>query len=484
MTRDDDPADLDHSPEELRRMTQAVVSRVLAHQASIEGAPACGDVEALELFRSLREGPPERGTPIEELLGPLFDDLVPRSFNTTSGGYLAYVPGGGLYEAALADLIADATNRYTGVWVAAPGLAQLEANVVDWLCGWMSYPGTARGILTSGGSFASLSAVVCAREAILGSRLRDGTMYVSTQTHHCVAKAARIAGVLPDRVREIAVDASFRMRVDALAEAIAADRREGAVPFLVVSSAGTTNTGAVDPLDAIADLCEQEARAGSRLWHHVDGAYGACFHLVPELRPLLAGLPRADSITLDPHKGLFLPYGTGALLVRDGDALRAAHAATASYMPAGADPAEWYDTSQLGPELSRPFRGLRVWLALKVHGAARFRAALAEKRQLALLAAEELGRTPGIAVDASPQLSLVAFHAARPGADQARQDADTRELLRRVNARRRVFLSGCQTEGRFLCRICVLSFRTREAHVRAAIEDVAAAAAEIMGERG
>jgi aromatic-L-amino-acid decarboxylase len=476
---DDDLADLDHTPAELRRMAEAVLDRVIAHLASLERAPACGDLDAIDLCRAMRAGPPEEGTPLEELLGPLFDEWVPRSINTAGPGYLGYIPAGGLFEGALADLVSDATNRYTGVYITAPALVQLEANVLAWLCEWMGYPSTARGLLTSGGSLASLSAVVCARDALLGARLRDGTAYVSTQGHHCLAKAARIAGVLPDRVREIAVDEAYRMRVDALEAAIDADRRAGLVPFFVASSAGTTNTGAVDPLREIADLCDREASRHAPIWHHCDGAYGACFHMVPELRPLLAGLSRADSITLDPHKGFFLPYGTGALLVRDGAALRAAHAATASYMPAGVDPDEWYDPTQLGPELSKPFRGLRLWLALRVHGAARFRAALAEKRRLALLAAEELERVPGIVIEARPQLTVIPFSFARPGADAARRDADTRELLRRVNAGQRVFLSSFTLEGRFVCRLCVLSFRTRERHVRAALDDIRDAAAEL-----
>jgi aromatic-L-amino-acid decarboxylase len=196
--------------------------------------------------------------------------------------------------------------------------------------------------------------------------------------------------------------------------------------------------------------------------------------MVPELRPLLAGLPRADSLALDPHKGLFLPYGTGAVLVRDGEALRAAHAATAGYLPDVPD--EFHDPSQFGPELSRPYRGLRVWLPVKLLGAARLRAAVAEKRALAVSAAERLARVPGLRLVAPPQLSLLAFRLERPGASAEQSDADTRALLARVNARQRVMLSGCTVGGRYLARICVLSFRTRAAHVDAAVEDVVAEA--------
>jgi len=279
-------------------------------------------------------------------------------------------------------------------------------------------------------------------------------------------------------VRHMPVDEAFRMRVDALAEAVRQDRAAGLRPFMVVSSAGTTNTGAVDPLDAIADVCAAEG-----LWHHVDGAYGAFFHVCPELRPLLAGLPRADSLTLDPHKGLFMPYGTGALLVRDGSALRAVHGMSAGYLPGTPDPDAFYDPSQYGPELSRGFPGLRIWMCLKVFGAARFRAALLEKRALAVQAAERIAALPGIAMVAQPQLSLFAFHATRPGATLDEENRATADLLERVTRRGRVMLTGCTVDGRFLGRVCVLSFRTRRANVEDCVRHVREEAEAILAQR-
>jgi aromatic-L-amino-acid decarboxylase len=457
-------------------MGEAVLRRVVDHLASLGDQPACGDVDVAELCRSMREAAPEEGVPLDGLLDSLFDDWVPRSFTTPGPGYLAFIPGGGLYPAALADFIACATNRFTGVWAAAPALVQLESNVLDWLADWMGYPETARGLLTPGGSMANFSAVFCAREKLLGEHLRQGTVYASDQVHHSVPKAAKLAGILGDRVRSIPSDADFRLRPDALVQAIEADRAAGLRPFLVVSSAGTTNTGAVDPLDAIADICAAEG-----LWHHVDGAYGATFHMVPELRGLLAGLPRADSITLDPHKGLFLPYGTGALLVRNGEDLRDAYAATAGYLPD--HPEDLYDPSQYGPELSRDYRGLRVWLPVKLYGTARLRAALTEKRALTLHAAEAIGALPGIVMTAPPQLSLFAFHLTWPGASLDDENAATEELLNRVVARGRVMITGCRVVDRYLARVCVLSFRTRADRVDACVEDVTTAAAAVLAER-
>ena len=526
MPAHDDPADLEFSPDDMRRMTRAVTERGIDHIASLAAQPVCGDVRAEELARSLREPAPEDPSPLEPLLEALFAEWIPRSFNAPAPGYLAYIPGGGLFPAALADFIADTTNRFTGVWQAAPVLVQLEANALDWLREWMDFPQTTRGLFTTGGSMANLNAILCARERHLGNDIRRGVMYASTQVHHSIVKSARIAGVFDDRVRSIDVDEEYRMRVDALAESIRRDRAEGLTPFLVVSSAGTTNTGAVDPLEMIADLC-----AAERLWHHVDGAYGAFFYMDPALRPQLAGLPRADSLTLDPHKGMFLPYGTGALLVRDGAALRAAHHVPhAGYLPTRADDDEFYDPSLHGPDLSRGFPGLRVWFCVKLLGTARFRAAIAEKRQLAVEAAARISRIPGIVMDAQPQLSLFAFHLSRAGAERLRpergaggkhgqavppsdpstgsgssrassrgesawawgptrseledENAATRALMDGVTARGRVMLTGCTIDERYLGRVCVLSFRTRRDHIDACVDDVAAETAVILAGAG
>ncbi len=455
-------------------MTDQVVARCIAHIASLDRQPACGDVDAAALCRALREPAPEQGAALEPLLDRLFGDWIPRSFTAPSPGYLAYIPGGGLYPAALADFIANTTNRYTGVWQAAPALVQLEANALDWLRDWMGFPPGTRGLFTTGGSMATFNAIVCARERHLGAEIRRGVLYTSDQAHHSVLKSAKLAGIMPDRVRPIGSDDRFRMRADRLADAIAADRRAGLSPFAVVSSAGTTNTGAVDPLDAIADLCAREG-----LWHHIDGAYGAFFYLIEELRGTLHGLPRADSLTLDPHKGMFLPYGTGALLVRDGAALRAAHEATADYLPAMPHPEDFYDPSQHGPELSRGYPGLRVWLSVKLFGAAAFRAAIAEKRALTLEARARVAALPGIVIDAEPELSLFAFHLTWPGASRADEDAATRAVMEKTTQRGRVMVTGCSAHGRALGRVCVLSFRTHQPQIDALIEDMAAAIEDI-----
>lgn len=459
-------------------MTDMVAARCLAHIASLPAQPICGDVHDTAICRALKEPPPAAGTALAPLVDLVLDTCVPRSFNAAAPGYLAFIPGGGVFPAALADFISATTNRFTGVWQAAPALVQLEANALDWLRIWMGLPEGSRGLFTAGGSTATFNALLCARERHLGAEIRRGVLYTSDQAHHSVLKSAKLAGIMPDRVRALACDDCYRLPIDALRAAVAHDRAQGLTPFAVVSSAGTTNTGAVDPLEAIADLCAAEG-----LWHHVDGAYGAFFQLCPALADTLRGLSRADSLTLDPHKGMFLPYGTGALLVRDGATLRAAHEATADYLPAMPHPEDFYDPSQHGPDLSRGFPGLRVWLAVKMYGTDRYRAAVEEKRALALDAFQRVEALPGIVIDAEPELSLFAFHVTWPGASRSDEDAATRALMQRTTDRGRVMITGAVARGRYVGRVCVLSFRTHEREIDALLDDMTAALGEILPAR-
>jgi aromatic-L-amino-acid decarboxylase len=460
---------------DLRALVAAAVDRICGELRELPTRPACVTEGGAELARSLREPLPRTGSPLPELLATIFDRALPVSYNTPGPGYLAYIPGGGLLHAAVADLIADAINRYVGLWRAAPGLVQLESNVISWLCEIVGLPAGSGGVLTSGGSLANFSATVAARH-VLGERFADGTIYTSTQAHHSVARAALLAGFPARQVRAIEVDASQRVRVELVAEAIAADRAAGLRPCMIVASAGTTNTGAVDDLEGLADLARREA-----IWLHVDGAYGGSFALTERGRAALRGLGRADSITLDPHKGFFLPYGTGALLVRDPAALRRAHSVRAEYLPAMQEDPDLVDFCELSPELSRDFRGLRLWLPLKLVGVDAFAAALDEKLDLARYAAQVLEAMPAVELLAAPQLSLLAFrHApARLRGDEAALDLHNERLLAAINRRGRVYLTGTRLRGRFVLRICVLSFRTHRDRVDAGLADVAAAIAEL-----
>ena len=412
-------------------------------------------------------------------LAALLVQAAEGGLNTIGPGYLAYIPGGGLPATAIASLVADLLNRYTGLVPAAPGLMRLESDVLRWLANEFGYGPGAAGLLTSGGSLSQLAAMVTARHARFGDVAvpADARAYTSSQAHRSVAKALRLAGHGSEALRTVAVDDRWRMDPAALAEAVKRDRASGLRPFLVVAAAGTTNTGAIDPLPAIADVCAEHG-----LWLHVDGAYGGAFVLCPEGRAALRGIERADSITFDPHKGMFLPYGTGALLVREGEALRRAHHDEADYLQdleldlhSGAD----MSPAEHGPELSRPFRGLRLWLPLMLHGARAFREALSEKLALARSLHEGLARLADVEIVDPPQLSIVAFRARRRrGEPLTAWNARNEAWMDAINARGRVLLSSTllsAAEGpAFTLRACVLSFRTHADRIAALLEDAPA----------
>src|SRR3989454_8649931 len=346
---------------DLRRLIDACADYVVEHIDSLPRQPSF-DVEGAGLVAASFDEPvPEEGRPIETILDRL-RPAVAKSFTTAGPGYLAFIPGGGIPSAAVADLVACAVNRFVGVAAAAPALARIEAQAISWLAGLMGYPPGAGGILTSGGSLSNLIALVTARAARLPENFLDGTLYASEETHLALFKVARTAG-FPDRnVRRIAVDGRFRLRPDRLEAAVVSDRVQGRRPFFVVANVGTTNTGAIDPLPEILDIARRH-----ELWVHADAAYGGFFRLIPEGAARMPGVERCDSITLDPHKGLFLPYGTGCLLVRDPETLRRAH-------PGGAAHPQDGTAGQGGPHLTHPLpqrsRGLprlRLLLPLPPH---------------------------------------------------------------------------------------------------------------------
>src|SRR5688572_5965091 len=384
---------LEPTGQEMRRLVDEAMRRIIEHIESLPSQPAFNTEDAADYARTLIEAMPEQGSSYEALLDHLFEDCIPRSFNTASPGYFAYIPGGGIFHAAVADLIADSVNRYVGVNAAAPALVQLETNVVRWFCEIVGYGAGSGGMLTTGGSLANFIAIVTARKELLPEQFFGGTLYCSDQVHHSFQKAASLAGFPYANIREVPSDETFRMRLDALEDAILRDRRQGMTPFLVVGSAGTTNTGAIDDLDAIATIARKHS-----MWFHVDGAYGAFFMLTDRGRSVMRGIERADSIVLDPHKTIFLPYGTGGLLVRDATALRRAHSLHADYLPPMQSEDELVDFCEISPELSRDFRGLRVWLPLKMVGAAEFRRQLDEKLDLTAWATEELRGIEGVEI--------------------------------------------------------------------------------------
>jgi aromatic-L-amino-acid decarboxylase len=464
---------LEPTAEEMRSMGRRALEFLVEFIGELPNAAASDLDGLLELAAGFRDPLPEQGRDFDDLLGRVAEGAA-KGFNTTGPGYLAYIPGGGLFAAAVADFLACGVNRFVNVWNAAPAFAQIEATVIRWLCELFGLPEPAGGVLTSGGSMANFSAIVTARRTRLPEDFLGGTLYVSDQVHASVTKSAILAGFPAANVREVRSDATLAIDVSALRAAIERDRAEGLQPFLVVGSAGTTNTGRVDPLEELASVA---AEAG--LWFHVDAAYGGFFVLTDRGRARFAGIERADSITLDPHKAMFLPYGTGCLLVRDRALLREAHSLHAAYLQDLAPEGEIPNFTDSSPELSRDFRGLRVWLPLQLHGAGAFRAALEEKLDLAEWLFRTLREASGFDLPWEPDLTVVAFRYEPAAGDP---EEFNRRLLERINASRRVFLSSTEIGGRFVIRACIVSHRTHRDRIEEAAEIIRSSARDLERE--
>jgi aromatic-L-amino-acid/L-tryptophan decarboxylase len=453
---------LDPDPRTFTEWMDAAGQFIVSFVDGLNDAPANGPELAESVASRLGVPPLDLPRRFNDVLAT-FAEASQYAMETAGPRFFGYIPGGGLPSSAIAEMLARAVNRQTAVSWAAPGLVAMEQGVLRWLCSVFGLPAGSGGLITTGASMGTLSAVVAARHLHLGQEICHGTLYVSEHTHLCVAKAARIAGIRPEHVRVVPVGPDLRMDVAAAARVIAADRSAGLRPFMLVGTAGTTDSGTVDPLMELATLARRED-----LWLHVDGAYGGFFQLTQRGQDRLVGISLADSITLDPHKSLFLPHGTGVLLVRDPESLRAAHAEDGPYLRHSASTGMLPNYADLGIELTRESRGLRLWLPLHLHGVDAFRNALNEKLDLAEQAHDELYRMPGIHVPWRPELSTVVFH------DVAGNSA-TRRLLDRINASRKVLLSPTSIRRQTMIRMCVLSHRTHAEHVNEALEVIRSA---------
>lgn len=406
----------------------------------------------------------EEGIDIGQALALLRRNMDTTGINPTSGRFLGYIPGGGLYHAALGDYLAAVTNRFAGLYFASPGAVRIENIVIRWLADAVGYPDKAAGNLTSGGSLANLSAIVTARDAfgVKGRKIDQSVVYVTEHAHHCIDKAFHISGLNTCIKRNVRVDANYRMDPKALDQAIVADKTSGLHPWLIVAAAGTTNTGAVDPLGDIREIA-----SAHQLWFHVDGAYGGLFALCPEGRNVLQGIHMSDSIVLDPHKALFLPYGTGAVLVKERQNLYAAFNAQADYIQNIIDDVDELSPADLSPELTKHFRGLRLWLALKLIGVAPFRAALSEKIHLARYFYEKIKEIDGFEPGPYPDLSVVTY---RYLPKQGDADAFNRKLVEAIQQDGRIFISSTRIDGKLVLRTAVLCFRTHLDDVNEALD--------------
>ena len=453
------PLDLDHAT--MQRLGRQVADVVAEHLATLRAQRVLTNGLAAETRGRLGEPPPEEPVSFDALLRELQTDIFPYSAREPHPRFMAYVPGSPTFPAVLGDWLATGYNFFAGVWSVAEGPNAVELAILEWFRQWLGMPAGTGGLLTNGGSGATLTAIIAARHAVVGddaSRLPRLTLYASDQVHSAALRAAWIAGVPRSHVRVLPSDEEYRLRTADVRAAIAADRRAGLIPLAVVASAGTTNTGAVDPLDELADLCEAE-----HVWLHADAAYGGFAALTERGASLLAGLGRCDSVALDPHKWLFVPFECGSLLVREPERLRAAFQVLPDYLRDVAAKHDAVNFADYGEQLTRQSRALKVWVGVRYFGLAAIRAEIDRAMDLALYA-ERLVRADGLLELLSPaRLGVVCFRVHPPGTD----DADALDALNeRVNAALsasgRFMISSTRLRGTYALRVCVLSFRTTE----------------------
>lgn len=448
---------LEPDPGERQKIIGEAAAYVDRFIDSLPTAKAFAD-GACENLKSLSVG--DAGKTFGELVGILRDEVNRIGLNSSSGGCFAYIPGGGIWTSAIADMLAAATNRYAGVFAASPGAVMIENQMIRWLCSIIGYPSDAHGNLSSGGSIANLTAIQTARDSfgINSANVIKAVIYLTPHTHHCIHKALHTTGLDEAVRREVPINSVYQMRADALRRMMSKDREDGLRPFLVVATAGTTDTGAIDPLDAIADVCAEH-----KAWFHVDAAYGGFFILVDRLEAKFKGIERSDSVVVDPHKGLFLPFGTGVVLIKNSSALLKSYSHVAPYM----QDALGYDEvspADCGPELTKHFRGLRLWLPLHLHGLEVFRANLEEKFLLCRYFYKEIRRM-GFETGPEPDLSVALF---RYPASQ--RDEFNRKLLDAILTDGRCSFSSTEIEGEFWIRCAVLNFRSHLPEIKLSLK--------------
>jgi len=443
---------LEPSPAQRKHVREKVVAYAEEFLNSIETTKAYNVTEDKGI--GILESPiSEEPIPIQDVVALVRDHVDRPGLNPASGGHIAYIPGGGIYFSALGDYLADVTNRYAGVFFAGPGAVRMENMLIRWLGEILGYPKSTAGNLTSGGSLANLIAIVTARDAmkISSTDVKRAVIYLTQQAHHSIDKAIRVAGLKECILRYIPMDDQFRMNSKLLNRQIAKDQRSKLKPFLVIASAGSTDTGAIDPLKEIGEIARNQ-----KLWYHVDAAYGGFFVLTKEGKEKLRGIEDSDSVVIDPHKGLFLPYGLGVVLVKDRKKLYESHYYVANYMQDAISEMEEPSPAELSPELTKPFRGMRLWLPLKLHGIKPFRACLEEKLLLAKYFHKEI-QAIGFEVGPEPELSVVTYRYIPKKGDA---DEFNKRLLEEVVRDGRVFISSTVLNGQYTLRFACLAFRT------------------------
>jgi glutamate/tyrosine decarboxylase-like PLP-dependent enzyme len=475
------PADfgLTLSPAQVKELLEVTGEHILTFQRELAdgvhpasgvepaGHRRCPQVSAV--LAELREDAvPTTGTDIRELLDELFRKAMPNGTMHTHPGFMAHVPPGGLFQGAVGDFIARALTRLTGAWPAAPGLQQIEENVIRWFCTMLGYGPGSHGYLTTSGSAANFVALVCAVRRAKERGVCHPVLYVSAEGHANVLKAAMMAGLPAARVRVIGVGPDFALDTRELADRIAADRAAGLAPVAVVATAGTARSGAVDELDVIAQLCREE-----RLWLHADACFGGFFRITARGRAALHGIEQADSISVDAHTSLFLPRGSSALLVKDRTSLRTTFEIPGAAYPSSVDEPDLAHVGMAGPDQSREIRGLTAWLPLKMHGVAAFERCLDEKLDLATYLADRLPAIPGIEVISEHPLYLPVVIFKLRGDGRRAEDCANARLCELICSHGNVYLTTMSLPGHGLVvRACILHPQTNRAVVDRLLDDV------------
>jgi len=458
--------------EAMRRAGYAAVDALAARMADPEAEPVLRRATPAEMRERLGGAPPEQGAGLDAVLARVIEDVLPYQAGTNHPGYFAFIPYFTTWPAALAELIAAAINVSPWAWMESPAATQIELEVIDWFRGWLGMPESTAGLLVSGGSAANLTALLVAREAA-GGPSEDSVVYVSDQGHSSLARTARAMGLRPHQIRVLPTDDRWRLQPETVIAAVGADRRAGRVPIALCASAGSTSTGAVDPLPGLADLCAAEG-----LWLHVDAAYGGFAALTPEGRALLTGIERADSVTVDPHKWLFQPLECGGVLVRDGERLARTFAIHPDYL----DSTETHTTGEAnlgewGLQLSRGTHALKVWMSVQAFGLAAFRAAIDRNMELAAYAEELVHGHDTLTLMAPASLGIVCFRREWPGCDEAETERRGIALADALERSGDAFVSTTRLAGRHAIRLCILNPTSGAAHVRRVIEHFAQAPA-------
>jgi glutamate/tyrosine decarboxylase-like PLP-dependent enzyme len=445
-------------PEQMRALGYQVVD-LLVERLNDPGIPALKRATAPEMAKRIAGPPPATPQEFGAVLQRLQDDVLPYMNRADHPRFFAFIPSCQTFPGALGDFIASALNVYVGSWMEAAGPSQVELTVIDWFKDWMGYPEQAAGLLVSGGSAANMTALACAREALIGAMSDRAVAYVSDQAHSSLARAARLLGFRPDQLRVLPAGTDLRLAPDALAHAIEADGAAGRAPLFASVSGGATNTGAIDPLDELADVCRDHG-----VWLHVDAAYGGFAALTDRGRAALHGIGRADSIALDPHKWLYQPMECGALLVREGHLLRRAFEIVPDYLKDAQVAEGEVNFSDLGLQLTRGWRALKVWLSIQTFGLDAFSHAIDSSLDLAAFAEQRVRRTPGLELMSPAQLGIVCFRRRFDG-DEEEQAALNAALVARLEATGDAFVSSTRLHGAYAIRLCVLNHTSRREDV-------------------